>query len=87
MYIFNFSLIFSHKNATVRAAAARLLVNLTLKLGPERVLASPRDMRDKVLLTGANMLTEGSLETRFVHPQNLRRTNIVIFRTKTHHNL
>ncbi|KRT81215.1 hypothetical protein AMK59_4976, partial [Oryctes borbonicus] len=54
----------NHQNAIVRCAAVRLLCSLCHRLGPEKVFQLPKDTRDKILVTGANMLLEGSLETR-----------------------
>ncbi|KAB0791085.1 hypothetical protein PPYR_02885 [Photinus pyralis] len=53
-----------HQNAIVRCAAARLLCSLTNRLGAEKTFQLPRDTRDKILHTGANMLMEGNLDTR-----------------------
>ncbi|KAF5287593.1 hypothetical protein FQA39_LY15870 [Lamprigera yunnana] len=53
-----------HQNAIVRCTAARLLGSLTNRLGAEKVFQLPKDTRDKILLTGANMLMEGNLDTR-----------------------
>ncbi|XP_063241608.1 TOG array regulator of axonemal microtubules protein 2 [Bacillus rossius redtenbacheri] len=54
----------THQHALVRTTAARLLAGVVTRLGAERTMSLPRDTRDKVLLTGANLLTEGSLDTR-----------------------
>ncbi|GJQ65527.1 hypothetical protein Trydic_g7628 [Trypoxylus dichotomus] len=54
----------NHHNAIVRCAAVRLLCSMCNRLGSEKVFQLPKDTRDKILLTGANMLMEGSLETR-----------------------
>ncbi|XP_068085241.1 TOG array regulator of axonemal microtubules protein 1 [Anabrus simplex] len=62
----------SHQNPIVRTVAARLLLSIVNKLGPERVMLSPKETRDKILLTGANFLTEGSLETRSFAKQIFR---------------
>lgn len=56
----------AHQNAVVRCAAARLLATYCRRLGPGKVFQLPKETRDKILLFGANMLTEGSLETRLV---------------------
>lgn len=53
-----------HQNAIVRCAAARLLCSLTSRLGSEKTFQLPKDTRDKILFSGANMLLEGNLETR-----------------------
>ena len=54
----------THQNAIVRCASVRLLCSLCHRLGPEKVFQLPKETRDRILVTGANMLTEGSLETR-----------------------
>lgn len=53
-----------HQNGIVRAASMRLLKELAIKLGPEKIFHLPKDIRDKILLAGANSLTDGSLEAR-----------------------
>ncbi|RZF39361.1 hypothetical protein LSTR_LSTR000882 [Laodelphax striatellus] len=53
-----------HQNAVVRTVASKLLAGLCAKLGAERVLSLPKQIRDSILNTGAKLLTEGSLETR-----------------------
>ncbi|KAF5308085.1 hypothetical protein FQR65_LT00627 [Abscondita terminalis] len=53
-----------HQNAIVRCAAARLLCSITNRLGAEKIYQLPKDTRDKILSTGANMLMEGNLDTR-----------------------
>ncbi|PSN45932.1 hypothetical protein C0J52_20203 [Blattella germanica] len=62
----------SHQNAIVRTASARLLVNLVTRVGVEKVMTHPGDMRDKILVTGSNLLTEGSLDTRCFAKQLFR---------------
>lgn len=54
----------SHQNAIVRTASGRLLVSLVGRVGVDKVMTHPRDMRDKILIAGSNLLTEGSLDTR-----------------------
>nr|CAD7442248.1 unnamed protein product [Timema bartmani] len=54
----------NHQHAIVRTAAARLLVSLVSKLGTEKIMTLPRESRDKILVSGANLLMEGSLDTR-----------------------
>ncbi|KAF4529086.1 hypothetical protein B566_EDAN018201 [Ephemera danica] len=65
----------SHKNKIVRATTARLLAEIVMRLGPDKILgaASPgagsaggitREVRGRLLKTVAALLTEGSLETR-----------------------
>nr|CAD7423515.1 unnamed protein product [Timema monikensis] len=53
----------NHQHAVVRTAAARLLVSLVSKLGTEKTMTLPRESRDKILVSGANLLMEGSLDT------------------------
>jgi hypothetical protein len=55
---------FRHQNAVVRGATSRLMMVLCSRLGHEKTLALPREARTSLLLTGAKMLTEGSLDTR-----------------------
>lgn len=62
----------SHQNAIVRTACARLLVSLVNKIGVDKVMAHPGDMRDKILISGSNLLTEGSLDTRCFAKQLFR---------------
>ncbi|KAL0266504.1 UNVERIFIED_CONTAM: hypothetical protein PYX00_009020 [Menopon gallinae] len=54
----------THQNAIVRTVAARLLLRLSEKVGTEKILTLPKEIRDKVVQTGANLLMEGKLETR-----------------------
>ncbi|XP_030380665.1 uncharacterized protein LOC115628620 [Scaptodrosophila lebanonensis] len=53
-----------HQNALVRTASAKLLFRLVERLGSDRVYAMNRESRDKFFIVGANLLLEGSLETR-----------------------
>lgn len=53
-----------HQNSVVRCATARLLAVYCRRLGAGRIFQLPKETRDRILLFGANMLTEGSLETR-----------------------
>lgn len=53
-----------HQNALVRTTAAKLLNRLVERLGCDKIYTMPRDQRDKFFVTGANLLLEGSLETR-----------------------
>lgn len=52
-----------HQNAIVRTTTAKLLNRLADRLGCEKIY-SQKDTRDKFFQTGANLLLEGSLETR-----------------------
>ncbi|EFN68292.1 Uncharacterized protein KIAA0423 [Camponotus floridanus] len=54
----------SHQNAIVRAATARLLSDITDRIGPDHVMILPRDVRDKLLNTGAKLLMDGNLDAR-----------------------
>ncbi|XP_053695969.1 uncharacterized protein LOC128743420 [Sabethes cyaneus] len=54
----------THQNAVVRTTAAKLLDKIVRQLGPEKVFTLPKESRDKLVLTGAQLLLEGSLETR-----------------------
>lgn len=53
-----------HQNALVRTTAAKLLNRLVERLGCDKIFTMPRENRDKFFVTGANLLLEGSLETR-----------------------
>nr|XP_036224399.1 uncharacterized protein LOC106623898 isoform X1 [Bactrocera oleae] len=53
-----------HQNALVRTTAAKLLHRLVERLGSDKVYAMSRENRDKFFVTSANLLLEGSLETR-----------------------
>ncbi|GAB0086224.1 TOG array regulator of axonemal microtubules protein 1 [Sergentomyia squamirostris] len=54
----------THPNAIVRTTTAKLLTKVIEVAGYEKIFNSSRETRDKVIMTGANLLTEGSLETR-----------------------
>jgi len=54
----------AHQNAIVRTSATRLLLRLSERLGAEKTLGLPKDLRDKMLQAVANLLTEGRQETR-----------------------
>ncbi|EDW04287.1 GH11713, partial [Drosophila grimshawi] len=53
-----------HQNAIVRTTTAKLLFRLVERLGCDRIYAMARENRDKFFVLGANLLLEGSLETR-----------------------
>jgi len=53
-----------HQNALVRTTSAKLLFRLVERLGSDRIYAMGRESRDKFFVVGANLLLEGSLETR-----------------------
>lgn len=54
----------THQNAIVRTASAKLCSRIVERMGSDRVFALNRDLRDRIIVTGANLLMEGSLETR-----------------------
>ncbi|XP_031847953.1 uncharacterized protein LOC116433699 isoform X1 [Nomia melanderi] len=53
-----------HQNAIVRAATARLLTSIVERMGPEQTMTLPKDVRDKLLITGARLLIDGNLDAR-----------------------
>ena len=54
----------NHQNAAVRCTAAKLLNELVFRIGCDKVFNMHREVRDRLILTGAKLLMEGSLETR-----------------------
>ncbi|XP_076179428.1 uncharacterized protein LOC143152802 isoform X2 [Ptiloglossa arizonensis] len=54
----------SHQNAIVRAATARLLASIVDRIGPEHIMVLPKDVKDKLLNTGARLLIDGNLDAR-----------------------
>lgn len=54
----------THQNAVVRCTTAKLLNQLVFRIGCDKVFNLHKDIRDRLILTGANMLMEGSLVTR-----------------------
>lgn len=54
----------THQNSVVRATSMRLLNDTVDKVGADRIFQMQKDIRDKVVLSGANALTDGSLEAR-----------------------
>lgn len=54
----------THQNAIVRCTTAKLLDKLVFRIGCDKVFSLQKDLRDKIILTAANFLMEGSLETR-----------------------
>ncbi|XP_029678629.1 uncharacterized protein LOC115244815 isoform X3 [Formica exsecta] len=54
----------SHQNAVVRAATARLLSDITDRIGPDHIMILPRDVKDKLLNTCAKLLMDGNLDAR-----------------------
>lgn len=53
-----------HQNAIVRCTSARLLANIIRNSGHDKIFSIQRDLRDKLFQSGADLLTEGSLEIR-----------------------
>uniref|UniRef100_A0A182SXF6 TOG domain-containing protein n=1 Tax=Anopheles maculatus TaxID=74869 RepID=A0A182SXF6_9DIPT len=68
----------THQNAVVRTTAAKLLNKIVQQLGSEKVFALPKDTRDKLILTGAHLLLEGSLETRDPDDRRLRKVELEV---------
>lgn len=54
----------THQNAVVRTASANLCNQIIERCGVDKIFSMNRDLRDKLILTGANLLLEGSLDTR-----------------------
>ncbi|XP_015601159.1 uncharacterized protein LOC107270564 isoform X2 [Cephus cinctus] len=54
----------THQNAIVRAATARLLSTVIDKIGGDHVMTLPREVREKLLGTGAKLLIDGNLDAR-----------------------
>lgn len=54
----------NHQNAAVRCTTSKLLNQLVFRIGCDKVFNLHKDIRDRLILTGANLLMEGSLETR-----------------------
>lgn len=54
----------SHKNATVRAEAAKLLAAIVTKMGPAKTLSGAKDVTERILPAAAHFLQDGSLEAR-----------------------
>lgn len=55
----------THQNAVVRSAAAKLCARTVQRIGYERVYSGlNKDLRDRMFVMSANLLMEGSLETR-----------------------
>ncbi|XP_011701488.1 PREDICTED: uncharacterized protein LOC105458119 [Wasmannia auropunctata] len=63
----------SHQNSIVRATTARLLSDIIDLIGPDHVMILPRDVRDKLLNTGAKLLTDGNLDARNYAKRMFRR--------------
>lgn len=55
----------THQNAVVRSAAAKLSCRTVERIGYDRVYSGlSKDLRDRIFVMSANLLMEGSLETR-----------------------
>ncbi|XP_050508093.1 uncharacterized protein LOC126885552 [Diabrotica virgifera virgifera] len=54
----------THQNSVVRATAIRLITELVKKHGADKIFQMNKDIRDKIILAGANSLADGSLEAR-----------------------
>lgn len=54
----------THPNAIVRTASANLLNRVVGRLGCDKLFAMSRECREKLILAAANLMMEGSLETR-----------------------
>ena len=54
----------NHQNAAVRCTTAKLLNQVVFRIGCDKVFNLHKEIRDRLILTGANLLMEGSLETR-----------------------
>lgn len=54
----------THPNAIVRTASGNLLNRVVGRLGCDKLFAMSRECREKLILAAANLMMEGSLETR-----------------------
>ncbi|KAK2580453.1 hypothetical protein KPH14_006196 [Odynerus spinipes] len=54
----------NHQNAVVRGTTARLLSSIVDRIGAEHAMSLSRDVRDKLIGTGAKLLMDGNLEAR-----------------------
>lgn len=66
----------AHQNAAVKCATAKLLNQLVFRIGCDKVFNLHKDIRDKLIITGANLLMEGSLETRNYTKELFRQLSI-----------
>lgn len=87
----------THPNAVVRSAAAKLCSRTVHRIGYEKVYNGlNKDLRDRIFMMSANLLMEGSLETRnhakeifkmlSAHP-TYNRTLLEVIPTKTFRNI
>lgn len=58
--------LYSHKNAAVRAEAAKLLAAIVERLGPNRSLSGAKDVTERLLPAAAVFIQDGNLEARYV---------------------
>nr|XP_012232865.1 PREDICTED: uncharacterized protein LOC105678252 isoform X2 [Linepithema humile] len=63
----------SHQNAIVRATTARLLSDITDRIGPDHIMILPRDVKVKLLNAGAKLLMDGNLDARNYAKRMFRR--------------
>lgn len=54
----------THQHGAVRCSTAKLLNHLIFRIGCDKIYSLQKDIRDRLILTAANLLMEGSLETR-----------------------
>lgn len=54
----------NHQNAIVRGATARLLSSIVDRIGAEHAMILPREVRDKLIGSGAKLLMDGNLDAR-----------------------
>ncbi|CAH1184100.1 unnamed protein product [Phyllotreta striolata] len=54
----------THQNSIVRAASIRLITDLVKRHGSDKIFQMNKDVRDKIILAGANSLADGSVEAR-----------------------
>ncbi|KAG8041885.1 hypothetical protein G9C98_007189 [Cotesia typhae] len=54
----------SHQNAIVRASTSRLLASVVERMGPDAAMILPRDVREKLLSSGAKLLMDANLDAR-----------------------
>lgn len=66
----------THQNAAVRCTTAQLLNQVVFRIGCDKVFNLHKDIRDRLIITGANLLMEGSLETRNYTKQIFKQLSI-----------
>lgn len=72
-----FSIIYSHKNAAVRAEAAKLLAAIVERLGPNRSLSGAKDVTERLLPAAAVFIQDGNLEARYNSVNNYSITETI----------